>query len=132
MPRIPEINIDPAPSAEIPKPFKENIWLDLANIKQKLSLQFQGPSGHLIQQTNKKTQQKPNTTDKTSTETLKDLNKTTERDTQTKPETNNLKDLESTTVKQTANKVDTPKTANQNEQDITNTNKTDLTLKTEE
>lgn len=124
--------MDPAPSAEIPKPFKENIWLDLANIKQKLSLQFQGSSGHLIHQTNKKTQQKPNTTDKTSTETLKDLNKTTERDTQTKLETNSLKDLDSKTDKQTANKLDTPKTANQTEQDVTKTNKTDLTLKSKE
>ncbi|XP_046806470.1 uncharacterized protein LOC111676439 [Lucilia cuprina] len=50
LPKIPEINMDPVPSAELPKPFKENIWLDLAKIKQKVALQFQGPIGHLLTQ----------------------------------------------------------------------------------
>ncbi|XP_065359747.1 uncharacterized protein LOC135953697 [Calliphora vicina] len=71
LPQIPEIKMDPVPSAEIPKPFKENIWLDLAKIKKRIALQFQGPLGHLTQQTINNFQQKPdntNSTDKNSKE----------------------------------------------------------------
>ncbi|XP_061399863.1 uncharacterized protein LOC133335570 [Musca vetustissima] len=34
-PQVPNINLDSSPSAEIPKPIRENIWLSLANVKRK-------------------------------------------------------------------------------------------------
>ncbi|XP_011291931.1 uncharacterized protein LOC101901525 [Musca domestica] len=34
-PQIPDLNLDSSPSAEIPKPIRENIWHSLANVKRK-------------------------------------------------------------------------------------------------
>ncbi|XP_075150515.1 uncharacterized protein LOC142224610 isoform X2 [Haematobia irritans] len=36
LPQLPDLNQDLSPSAEIPKPMRENIWLSLANFKRKL------------------------------------------------------------------------------------------------
>ncbi|TMW43653.1 hypothetical protein DOY81_011267 [Sarcophaga bullata] len=43
LPRTPELKMEPIVAAEIPKPFKENIWLDLAKIKRKHSIEFPEP-----------------------------------------------------------------------------------------
>ena len=79
LPRTPELKMELIVAAEIPRPFKENIWLDLAKIKRKHSIEFPEPINALKDKQD------------VTTETTKDLTETNremERDNRTKDKNN--------------------------------------------
>ncbi|KAM7360097.1 uncharacterized protein ACRADG_003298 [Cochliomyia hominivorax] len=131
LPKIPEINMDPVPSAEIPKPIKENIWLELIKIKQKQNSETLGPLGHLTERINQKTDlttdnndQKDGTTKDTkedkdiqTKESTKDLTADNTKDNQThlntpdKTDTTKTSETETDTIKTSETETDTTRTS---------------------